>query len=181
LDKGDFLDFKNSDTQAIVDTVYYLDGRKIVEFNINSGWNEPIKFIEGVGPNISVLWNWKEPGILNPFCVCQFTQSQLSYSSTNENFQNCDLLSSVSAISLNNSRSIYPNPCKGYLFLSTALFINDLSLTFRVLNQIGEIVYERNFLTIENRELNISFLPSGIYFIEIVSKSKSEIIKLIKL
>jgi len=48
LEKGDTFDFLSSIEEAVVDTTYILDDRKVIEFNYVTNWYEPIRFIEGI-------------------------------------------------------------------------------------------------------------------------------------
>ena len=52
LEKGDT--FYLGSTLTIVDTVFYRDNLMHIEFDISTIWDENLRFIEGVGPNISV-------------------------------------------------------------------------------------------------------------------------------
>jgi aminopeptidase N len=69
---------------------------------------------------------------------------------------------------------VYPNPAKNVLYVKGNEFIENL----KVINPLGYIVFDT-----ENpqKELNIAFLSSGIYYIKITTTDKKQrVIKLIK-
>lgn len=75
----------------------------------------------------------------------------------------------------NNNLKIYPNPFKDYLFLSSEDNLKLEKIT--IFNSLGQIVYV-NSLNFKN--IDVSQLNSGYYFIEIVSDQGRKIEKVIK-
>lgn len=66
--------------------------------------------------------------------------------------------------------SFYPNPVNDNLFVK----VNEKT-SFKIFNQLGAVVLQSNDLKLE-KEIDVSNLPSGIYFIQLTN-SKSEIIR----
>jgi len=74
----------------------------------------------------------------------------------------------------NSEIHIFPNPAKDYLRLSSV----DGVSTIQILNQLGQqMVYISNP---ESRQLNISDLPDGLYFISVVQRGNQQNFKFIK-
>jgi hypothetical protein len=84
---------------------------------------------------------------------------------------NCQGISDVEPA---NSLSIYPNPCSGNLFIEVAEPAH-----FSIYTIAGNPIFY-DFFYEGKRDLNVSFLPNGIYLIEYKTRSKSQRIKLIK-
>jgi hypothetical protein len=121
LQTGDTFEFKPG-VWGQVDSVYYLDERKVIQFDLfSSRWNEPIKFIEGVGPN-NAFSN------LNDFdwfyVTCKYDQDVLNYVNNNTHFTGC--MPDPTGVELNsegsNQFTIFPNPCSGTLNINGLSF-----------------------------------------------------------
>ncbi len=81
----------------------------------------------------------------------------------------CPGISEVS----NNSFSIYPNPANNHITIKYKLQ-NEFLIDVFVFNQIGQKVYEKNIsteLTNGSIKVNIEILPTGLYFIKLISTS----------
>jgi hypothetical protein len=77
---------------------------------------------------------------------------------------NCLLLSNNEVIN-NNKTEIYPNPTSNQLSIDTELNINELS----IIDITGKIIME----TKENTNtINVTDLPSGVYFIKLITDEK---------
>jgi hypothetical protein len=73
---------------------------------------------------------------------------------------------------------IWPNPVTSNDYLN---IISDGDATFRILSQVGEIVYEKKLTLLED-ELDIDALPSGLYFYQILNgKTTTDTGRIIKL
>lgn len=74
----------------------------------------------------------------------------------------------VSSLENNINVNIYPNPTSG--FFNLALSSNDSrNLKFKISNQVGLTVYEKNisFDHTSKTEIDLSRLPSGVYFLSV--------------
>ena len=82
----------------------------------------------------------------------------------------------VNEISVAQNIKLYPNPATDYFFIEN---MNEKNVSFSILNVMGQIV---NTGRLENNtsKINTTGLTSGIYFIKINFKDKTETIKIIK-
>jgi ligand-binding sensor domain-containing protein len=78
--------------------------------------------------------------------------------------------------------TIYPNPIKDYLFIKfDDATLTDISIS--VVDVSGRFIIKRNFEHIdldEEKTLDLSFMKSGLYFLEIRSEKNSRVYKIIK-
>jgi hypothetical protein len=66
--------------------------------------------------------------------------------------------------------NVFPNPSKGYLTIATNRLL--LDATIYIANTLGEIVYCGRYDMLNGSSLNLSELPSGVYFLRIVESDK---------
>ena len=181
LEKGDKFDSLVSSQSDYVDTVYYIEGNKIVEFNTYTAWNEPIRFIEGVGPNTSLIWAWKDPGFLSTFLVCSFENDIKVFETSNEGFIDCNFNTiSVDEHSIPNFR-IYPNP-----FIDQFQIIfegNNLQekVNISIISITGEEIYREVIFNQGEHYISTENIPSGFFVLTINNSYEYGIFKLIKL
>ncbi len=175
LEKGDTFYLGN--TSITVDTVFYRDNLKHIELNRSTIWDENLRFIEGVGPNISVAW-MAHPGILEPYVVCKYDDT-LFYVAENPNFIDCNLDTTNSEELYDYYEiNIYPNPFEDCLLV----YISSLSTKTKIIisDMKGRIVFNDSFSYGYN-EICLNYLQSGSYVINFLFNKtiyKSKIIKL---
>ncbi|MCF8380587.1 MAG: sulfatase-like hydrolase/transferase [Bacteroidales bacterium] len=117
-----------------------------------------------------------------------FPSGYYSYSISSENYQDyegtvnlsCDtlLLAGLSwFVNISNSISetiqVYPNPSKDIITLNSDFPISNV----RIYRISGKLAYSRSKVRKENFSVDISFLESGMYFIEIVTTQQSKTYK----
>lgn len=145
-----------------VDSIYYLDEKKVIQFDLfSSRWNEPIRFIEGAGPNnnfsVTYDFDWF-------YMTCKYDHDILDYVNQNSLFIGCmpDPTGVKEKSDLKNEITFYPNPCSGTLNINISNFnmtkISIIDLYGRVLNQI----YLQNASSL----INLNDLTNGVYFIK---------------
>jgi hypothetical protein len=145
-----------------VDSIYYLDEKKVIQFDLfSSRWNEPIRFIEGAGPN-------NDFSLMNDFdwfyMTCKYDHDILDYVNQNSLFIGCmpDPTGVKEKSDLKNEITFYPNPCSGTLNINISNFnmtkISIIDLYGRVLNQI--------YLQNASNLINLNDLTNGVYFIK---------------
>jgi len=85
----------------------------------------------------------------------------------------CQLLSVGDVSEYSNNLKVYPNPANAILELSF-----DKTKSISIINVLGEILFKKNINSMSSNklEIDISLLPSGIYFV----KTDSELKKFIK-
>ena len=93
-----------------------------------------------------------------------------------------DTVNVVSNVGLNDVESgpdiyVYPNPSKGKFTISTHNTLNDVSIY--ILNTLGKAVYLERFGVLEERSLDLTDLPAGVYFMRIIENNNpgSQIIR----
>ena len=80
-----------------------------------------------------------------------------------------DLCTGINAVSNTASFTVYPNPTNSSLTINTS--VNYTSI--QIVNTLGQVVFTKEKSTV----LNVSSLPSGIYFIQLVDNKGSVIDK----
>jgi peroxiredoxin len=76
--------------------------------------------------------------------------------------------------------ALFPNPANDFLMVNGDMLKNANARIF-VLNSIGKVVYNEAIVTVsENIKLDINKLPSGVYFVQIVSGNEVVSKKFIK-
>lgn len=151
-----------------VDSVFFHNGRKIIRFELQTKWDEPVMFIEGVGPNISLLYTVDD--FDKHYAACKYDLSSLVYVNSNQNFDACQPkpVGFVDNSQINNV-FIYPNPAANEIYVelpedshsNTEFTLSDFS---------GKIVLNNQFL---GRKIifHIGDLHQGIYFVTIINSS----------
>lgn len=175
LEKGDT--FYLGSTLTTVDTVFYRDNLKHIEFDISTIWDENLRFIEGVGPNISVAWI-AHPGILEPYVICKYDDA-LFYVAENPNFIDCNL-DTTNSEEMDNyyEINIYPNPFEDCFRIYVFSLSNKTEII--ILDMKGRIVFNDTLLNGYN-EICLASLQPGSYIINFLCNKtnyKSKIIKL---
>ncbi|CAN5662402.1 hypothetical protein BH11BAC1_BH11BAC1_05460 [soil metagenome] len=92
----------------------------------------------------------------------------------------CDSLISVQEIASQRSNfSIYPNPFYNKISLHPVIETNR-KVALEIENETGQVLFDKN-ITFTDQELDLSFLPKGVYFIRLTGNEFSEVKRLIRL
>ncbi len=99
---------------AIVDSVYYLDSKKIIQFNYYlgvSGIYEKLKFTEGLGCNAGITYHDDHDQVGSHYLLCS-TKDEIQYYVTTLYEGDCNYhWTDIESIEENfNSINLYPNP-----------------------------------------------------------------------
>ena len=78
-----------------------------------------------------------------------------------------DLCTGINAASNTASFTVYPNPTNSTLTINTSLNYSSI----QIINMLGQLVFRKE----KSTSLNVSSLPSGIYFIQLVDTKGSVI------
>ncbi len=160
---------------SIVDSIYYYVGdRKCIQLNNQTNWDDKLTFIEGIGPNITVLYATYSWLNLCPYVICSYKDNELIYISNNSNFIGCDLDYSSIYDKTNNIEDIilYPNPIQNIGILK---FFNPYNseYTFSIYNILKEKIRQyktySNFIIIKKEKLK-----SGIYFYNLINNKTNK-------
>ena len=157
LSKGDTMFFVSNLLGNIVDSVYFVNGRKHVELN-STGYN--FTMIEGVGTADGIDYRWFS-GARDLICVKK--NDTLYYEDSS--LTNYDCNSTLTGISeIENTKQVFnlsPNPAANYISLNT---IGNLKIsTLKIYSISGQLKkhVKNNF-----NKINVSDLPNGIYYLK---------------
>ena len=163
---------------AIVDSVYYKNGQKIIAFDYehgDCGDAYKLKFIEGVGATNGIyIYDYVFPEGYT--LICKFYNDIKTYSIGKERYSDCYEPggASINYSEFKKTISFYPNPSSGKIFIKIDDFYSDLSYT--VYNSLGQIVSEGKLSNYMN-ELILN--EKGLFFIRITNNSFQTTNKLI--
>lgn len=93
------------------------------------------------------------------------------------NLYNQCVMAGISEIEGDYSFQLYPNPFQNTLRIKLPQLTNTESLS--IVNSLGQTVFETR-LNSQQSELNLSFLPDGIYFLNIRTENKTIVKKIVK-
>ncbi len=174
LDVGDTFEFYEG-VSGTVDSVYFSDdGRKIIRFEkiINfdtptNYWNETIRFIEGVGPNISVIWYDFD----NRYVTCKYDNDELVYVNSNSLFDGCLPLDTGMKPEQGKESHVklYPNPASDVLHVEISPFL--LPTTEFIIYNTQGVALKHLQVQGYNHTINIGGLSKGLYFVSIKNGS----------
>jgi hypothetical protein len=149
-----------------VDSVYFQEGRKIIRFDLQTKWDEPVLFIEGVGPNISLIYpNYDYDGY---YAACKYDFDSLVYVNNNPNFINCE----PKPVGIPDQPEIdriyiYPNPASSEL--NVELPGNPQTNVKLILSDFtGRILKQQQFSG-SKQTISLTDLKSGIYLVSITT------------
>lgn len=178
---NDEFTFPNIINPAVVDSIYYIDGLKVIEFNISSDWNEPIKFIEGIGTNLTFAWYWSDPGFLSPILVCSYNLSNRIYSISNDFFSDeCGLNTSSQGQLEDFNYRLYPNPFTQYLIVESSISLTERMLYISIHDILGKEVLQKISISNSRILINTEKLDPGIYLLKIFNNNDNKIYKILK-
>jgi hypothetical protein len=152
-------------TRLIVDSVYFKNGNKVIDFGENLFYNDGC-FHESIGPDIFIL-NGDFP--INAVLCKKINDSLIftEYSTCNVYWMGMNEIE-------NNSITIYPNPSKGkFILISNETNYNNILIN--VFNLRGIDV--TNQCLIKSNSIEIK--QSGVYLIQITNNTKSYFQKVI--
>lgn len=152
---------------------FFLSGKPHVYYGVKEN---PV-WIEGIGS----LGNFLYPGIsvdeMNlGELSCFFKDSKLIYHSSK--FDSCDVfIMGTNETKNKNTLEIYPIPFDNYL---TIKFNYPNKASIRIINKMGQIVYFKKSIKIDNLNLDLSFLEDNLYILQIFNNEMLETKKIIK-
>lgn len=178
LEKGDTFMLQGYPGQ--VDTVYFKNNRKHIEFNVHTYWGDSIQFIEGIGPNVSFIYFYENSGIHAPYVACKFNNNAHVYAVDNpKHFDGCAF--NTSGVRENSGKDIpvqiFPNPFNDYLQIKGT---TDDVFVLKIIDVCGNIVIDKRLYN--NTTLNTGMLVKGFYIARLINiKNKNSYnFKLIK-
>ncbi|MBR5665286.1 MAG: T9SS type A sorting domain-containing protein, partial [Bacteroidales bacterium] len=179
----------------IVDSVYYLDNRKIIRFELVQGktpwWYRklPLYFIEGIGPTygpFGKLWEdyTMDYGPELPLLLCVYKDDTLDFMSSSawgcRSFGGPGWYFEDDAVKepKRTTLTLQPNPAQDYIMLRNE-DASDLGGEIIITDAIGRVM---RHCTMENAEMriNIGSYGYGTYFVRYRSKNGVQILKFVK-
>lgn len=175
LNVGDTF-YLNSYNITVVDSIYYLNGKKHIQFDkIIYAYNDtitafkPLTFIEGVGSNAGIIYQhgWGQQNYL----LCASKDFSQIYVDSFFN-GNC-YVTWVGIDELNNKTNwkLYPNPFSEFAILKIDDVLYEESSIF-IYDVYGRLVKEMNNITSNEIIINKNNLQNGIYFFYLKRKHK---------
>lgn len=159
-----------------VDSIYTKNGKKHIRLDVipnylNGNSNEKFTMIEGVGPNIGILFSDKNWPINNPYLLCSYKNYNLEYqnSSSVHNGHCSSFETGIDIYNLLTKVTIYPNPTKNLLNIVLADAEN---LKIDVYAVDGKLIEQKTMN--KTTTIDISKYQSGLYFIN-ATNSKGEV------
>jgi hypothetical protein len=188
LEKGDTFkivhDFRYYWRDTVeVDTVYYIDNRKIIEFNwvhfssIHGGdYNQKLKFIEGIGPSNGFYMSIRDYSPETFSLLCKFENSEKIYSTADDD-GDCYFVGggSVEDKVLEKHIIIYPNPATEKVSIEISDF-NAERLFCNVYNVLGQMIQSMPIIS-NITELKIE--QRGFYYFVITDGKRAQVQKVI--
>lgn len=162
--------YARTNEYAHVTEVGKENNRKVImtDYHIGGGFiSENLKFIEGVGPNASLLYQLEfataiEINMVGGFLVCKaYNDKDLVYAWDPINFECGPLWNNIES-NIRDRIIIYPNPSSQILKIS-----GDENLEVAIFDLKGKLV-----LTTNKKEININGLSNGVYVVRLSSDDK---------
>jgi hypothetical protein len=164
----------NTTTPIVVIDVYYIDQRKYIEFDYQTEWNEPLRFIEGIGRNIALHQFWL---IGFSYVACKYNSGELVYINSNPNFNQCELDPTGLETVQENLVKVHPNPIGDLLYITFAE-PDCRNMDISIFNINGIEVYRNKAQA--NQVIDLATFQKGLYLIQISYKNSFKNIKIIK-
>lgn len=161
------------DTTLYVDSISYINARKIIYFNfyLNYGpYSHQLFFIEGIGPSTGFY-------VQKSFAE-HYTILLSAYKNEHWNYLFPGIVNSIYNNIKIDQPKVYPNPCAEYLIIENAdiFSINKMVSIFDIKNNL---VFKSSII---NGKIKVSNLNPGLYFIKYYSSNKQQtILKFLKL
>ena len=139
----------------LVDSIYFLSGKKHLRFDTYTYWNEKFEFIESVGVNINLDYQFNSLR-QNSFLLCNYHDNFLNYLNTNSNFAGCDLITGINEL---NRVAIkpYPNPTNDILQID---LLEDSEV--EIFDEVGCRIFSKYFQR-QNLRISLSDITGKVY------------------
>lgn len=141
-----------------------------------------LKFMEGVGSSLifNYLFSNTPLYVLYSVLACVHKDGEHIYQFANSYYglmlEDCRLPSvGINNITEHDNIMVWPNPCINYLTISTA----EGERIVEILDLKGCCVV-REHINENDTKINVSSLPTGIYFLKIITKKQIKTVKLVK-
>ncbi|MDR0232589.1 MAG: T9SS type A sorting domain-containing protein [Dysgonamonadaceae bacterium] len=163
--------------QFIVSDVYQRDGRKHIEFASEFALEEPLIFIEGMGPTRYPSYSYEM--FLKAKCIDRV----LEYFVPSMEGKGCDCgyyYNSEKNTTVDNKIRLYPLPVNTELTLKISETVDIENAQVNIYDMKGNLQILHTSITNNICKCDVSTLTPGIYFLRIISSNINENIKFIK-
>ncbi|MCR4828723.1 MAG: T9SS type A sorting domain-containing protein [Bacteroidales bacterium] len=180
LHLGSFYRAESTPPTIRIDSIYYVDGRKILQTNYSHQTefqNDTLLFIEGIGPSMGFTYATNRDDFLN-FLLCYHRDGDVIV--LDRHFGgNCHVEWSLGDIQADEDFfiSLYPNPMRDILHIEKTE-LEPATLT--IVSTDGRPMLQREVQD-EHVKVDVSALPSGVYTLTIQNKQHSITKKIVKL
>lgn len=171
-----YADNSSGNPWIYADSVYYLQGRKHIRFDIapftyqiiSQNPLEKLLFIEGVGSTVGINLGIKTYG---NYLLCQKKNDTLFYA--NNLFQGlCNLtqINSINPIADTPPRLLmYPNPAKDYI---NVLISGNCTYDIYFINTFGQILHQQQIVPDQEINVRTDGFPQGVYYVLLYRKQE---------
>ncbi len=164
------------DSTMVVDSIAYIANRKVIYFNyylVYGPYSHQFRFIEGIGSTFGIYYpnkGWKQD------ISYKYNILYKSFSKDNLTYEFGIIYSGANEIEKEPKVTIFPNPCSHYIEISG--FNDNEKPGYAIIDLYGKTIEKGRVST---NKLNVSFLPPGVYLLQIESSEKnSKSIKFMK-
>jgi hypothetical protein len=158
---GVFSAWQNSmGSTELYPSIKFTDTSNVKYYTFKLGW----------GMSNSHQWKYK----VNSDCSIEFLGVMKYFYNPYPEPTNCNILYVPDNISSSGEMEVYPNPSSGNINIKS---FNEGQLT--ILNLKGQELISRK-ITKSGSQLDISSLPSGMYFVRLINTNTVQIVKIIK-
>jgi hypothetical protein len=167
LNKGDTFELKNPQLPKSikVDSVYMMDNKKVVEFNYEiqnyTGGLEKFKFIEGIGTNMGITYQFIMPMLDYPYLLCYTNDS---YNFRSSAYSSCFFLYDGLREVRSDGIKVNHNPTSDFIQIQ---FIDHASRILTLIDLNGSVVKQFESGSSESI-LNLGNCKCGLYLLKIV-------------
>lgn len=159
LNTGDTFSLLPNSLNGIVDSVYYEQGRKIIQFDVlNEQFNEAVKFIEGMGPNITVVYPLA--GGIGLYMACKHHNEILVYQTQNPYFDGCLPLNTITPDLHPEKPEIWYSSESNTIIIKGNSHGSIVSGEFELYSINGQRLF---YGSLVNGKANLPILKTGIY------------------
>lgn len=154
-----------------VDSIYYLNNRKHIQFDFNLFFanNEKFKLIEGISSNMGFRFQDLDyVNNFNPGLVCAFKNQIQVYGPDpciyHTNNEEVNRLIQV---------DLYPNPVENYITIDIPDWKNE-RIHYQIIDALGSVIDSNHFNNSTNNTIDLHQLNNGVYVLFLQNEQKNQ-------
>lgn len=173
----------------VIDSVYEVDGRKVLRTGFNNSWVR-IRFMEGIGPSYGLMYTLAKdnPDFLSRFLMCYVRDDEWIYSQVEwwvfakggeYEVSDCCFYEIGDVATITEEMcTVYPNPTEDYLYLK---FQDCYAKRILLYDNKGVVVYENNKVIVSDVQIDVRHLSKGVYTLVVESEDRLMTKKIVRL